>query len=164
MIEFLIYIAIGIAVLWGFHKGFIRQIGSLSALLSAILMCYLFGDVATELAASCMGFNASSSISQEQYWSAVLLGHIVLFVVVWLCVGLASRMLSKIVKAVSLGSIDGVFGAAFMTLKILIAISIILNLWSFIDSENNLIKSGGPATTFTAELGPTLLGIANEKL
>lgn len=164
MIDLLIYIAIGISIFWGFHKGIIQQIGSLSAILSAILMCYLFGDTATGFAATALDYDTSNALTPEQYWSATLLGHIVLFVIVWLSVGIVSRLLSHIVKAASLGSIDGVFGAAFMTLKVLVAISVILNLCIFVDADNELINGGGYATKFTTELWPMLLGIAKENL
>lgn len=164
MIDIIIYVVIGIAIFIGYSMGVIRQIGSIAAIISAFVICYLFGDVASQWAASCMGFNTAETLSLEQYWSASLIGHITLFVIVWLAVGLASRLMKKVVKAVKLGPIDGAFGAAFMTFKIMIAISVILNLWSYIDPNSDLIKSGGPITRFTIEFGPKLLGVVSETL
>lgn len=163
-IDILIYIAIGIAAIVGYRMGIIQQVGSLSALLLALLACYFFGDVATDCAALFMGADSATALPQEEYWGAMLLGHILLFVAVWLSVGIISRLLKKIAKAACLGPIDGLFGATFMTLKILIAISIILNIWAFIAPENDFLNSGSQTTKFTAELCPALLGIVSENL
>ena len=164
MIDIVIYIAIGIAAIVGYRYGVIRQIGSLSALLLAVVACYIFGDAATDFVASFMEAESANALNPEEYWTATMIGHITLFVAVWICIGLASNVISKVAKATCLEPVDGVFGAVFMTLKILIAISVILNIWGFIQPETDFINSSSPVVKFTYELWPKLMGIVHENL
>lgn len=159
MIDLLICVALGIGLYSGYRKGVVRQLGSLVALFAAVLACHLFGDTVAGWAASLMGVSSTDMLAREEYMGAALIGNIVLFVIVWWGAGILTNLLHDLVKAICLGGINSLIGAVLMALKVLVAVSILLNLWLFKNPDSKTINDGGPITQITTGIAPALMGI-----
>lgn len=162
--EIIVTILLVISAVWGFQRGVIVQISSLLAIIVAIVMCHIFGDAATSMAAAMMGGEeavtdpAQSSMSM---FAAKCIGHLSLFLFVWLGVWFVARTLKTMVKAVRLGFLDKLGGALFMLLKCGIVISLFINFMKVASPSGSIATATGPVIDPVANLAPQLLGFLN---
>lgn len=161
MIDLLICIAVGIGLYVGYRRGIVKQIGSLVAILAAVIICHLLGGVATSLVAKLMGGEHPGD-SFTTMLVATVVGHVSLFLIVWCGLGLAVRSLNNLVRAVHLGVISSLAGALVVAFKVVLVASILLNLWLAVEPENKTLESSGPIAQSTIRAGQVLMGYVED--
>lgn len=125
-----------IPLLWaaykGFKKGLIIEVASLVALFLGVWGGAKFSAVS----ASYLGemFNISEQIMP-------LLSFAVTFILIVIAVFFIAKMLQKVVKAVSLSTINKITGSAFGILKFTLIIGIVLNIVNNINREIGFIDN-----------------------
>lgn len=123
----IIIIIIAIAsLIYGWHRGIVKEAMSLLAILLAIVACQVLGSTATSVAAHVMGLNDDSSAAA--HYTASIVGCGVLFVGVWIGAFFLARMLRGAIKAVKLGVLDSLVGSFFCCAKWMLALSLVLNV------------------------------------
>lgn len=154
---FVIIIAIA-SLVYGYHRGIVREVSSLCAILLAIIACQLLGDEATSIAARIFGIDETGS--SMSHYTAAIIGCGALFLIVWLGIWFLARMVSGAVKAVHLGVIDSAAGALFSCAKWMLALSLVLNL-IYIVAPNAAMWGGEPSGPVKGvlEFAPWLLGV-----
>lgn len=162
MIDIIICVAVGLGLYAGYRRGAIVQIGSIAGVVAAIVASRLIGDPASRLVASLFGWAPGST---EAMMIAPFVGHLIIFILAWWAAGLLSGVLRDAIKAIHRGIVDSICGAAVMGLKVLIAASILLNLWVISDDafEHGKKKVGGPVAQTALHIVPDLLGYAGIK-
>ncbi len=125
-ITILILVVLVAALANGFRRGIVSEIGSLCAIVLALLACRVLGATATDVAARIMGVSADAG-SMTAY-SAAIVGHGALFLGVWLLVGMLARLLRGAVRLVFLGWLDRLLGALFCGVKWMLVLSLVLNV------------------------------------
>ena len=117
-----------VALVKGFKNGLIIEFASLAALVLGVLGAIKF-----------------SSLTESwllQHFSSNYIGIIsflVTFVVIVIAVHLIAKVIDKLIKAVALGLINRIFGAAFSLLKYAFILSILLAIFTSFDKTFNLI-------------------------
>lgn len=128
-------IIIIIPLLWagfkGFKKGLIVEVASLVALFFGIWGGVKFSSISANY------LSEMFSISEQLM---PLLSFAVTFIIIVIAVFFIARMIQKLVKAVSLSTINKLTGAAFGILKFTLIISIILTLINNINSEVKFLE------------------------
>lgn len=154
---FIIIVAVA-SLIFGYHRGIVREASSLCAILLAIVACQLLGDTATTIAAKAIGADEGESAAAS--YSASIIGCGSLFILVWLGVYLLARMLRGAVRAVRLGIIDSAAGALFSCGKWMLALSLVLNL-VYLVAPTLPMWGGKPSGIVGAVLGfaPWIFGI-----
>jgi len=160
MVDILICVTVAVGLYSGYNRGVVRQIGSLVAVLAAIVVCQLFGDAAAYVAAKLMGCADGTDAVRHAIASAV--GHIVLFLLVWWGLGIVIRVVHDVVRAVRLGVVNSLFGAVFMGFKVVLVLSVLLNLWAMTDPSSEQLASSGRITKTVADVVPALLGYVSD--
>lgn len=158
MFDIIILVLTGVALIVGYSRGIVRQIGSLVAFVAALVACHLFGDAASRWAASVLSVSDSASGG----FAASVIGNVVLFVIVWGGLGLVARLIHEAVKAVKLGWLNSILGALFMAFKVIIGISLLINIWLVASPDAAIRSEGGVAVKAVTEAGPMLLGIVRD--
>ena len=77
MINLVILIALGVGLYVGYQRGIIRQVGSLTGMLIALLACQVLGDAATSVVASIID---PANITEQ--FAAAIIGNVCLFLIV----------------------------------------------------------------------------------
>ncbi len=129
-------IIIIIPLLWGafkgFKKGLIVEVASLLALFLGIWGGVKFSSISAKYLGEM--FNISEQLMP-------LISFALTLILIIIIVFFIAKMVQKIVKAVSLSTINKIAGAAFGTLKFTLIISIILTLTNNINSEIGFIET-----------------------
>lgn len=156
----IIIVAIG-AIVVGFKRGIICQLGSVVGLVAAIVACRLFGDAV----ASVFTPEAMENTAFGAYVGKIV-GGAIIYIVVYVGVSIVARGLRCITHALQLGLIDRVAGAAMSLLKWGVALSLALNLWLALFPSSATVKSatigGGGLVKGVMELAPALWGVATQ--
>ncbi len=160
MVDILICVAVIVGLYAGYKRGVVRQIGSLAAVLAAIVVCQLFGDAAANVVAKLMG--CADGTDAVRYAVASAIGHIVLFLLVWWGLGIVIRVVHDVIRAVRLGVVNSLLGAVFMAFKVVLVLSLLLNLWAMTDPSSKQLASSGRITKAVADVGPALLGYVSD--
>lgn len=125
-----------IPLLWaafkGFKKGLIIEVASLIALFLGVWGGAKFSSVSA---------NYLSKMFSISVQIMPLLSFAVTFIIIVIIVFFIAKMLQKVVKAVSLSTINKITGAAFGVLKFTLIIGVILNIVNNINSEIGFIDN-----------------------
>lgn len=158
LIDSLIIIVIIVGIVSGGMKGIVKQLTSLIAFVLAILIARAPGDELMEIMHKLIPELGKISYGN---WAADILGHIILFVFVYLTVSLIGALVKTVVKGLHLGIFDRIGGAIFCSFKYLLALSLLLNLWLMVNPKNEVFSSpkiiDGSLYKFTLNLGPKVL-------
>ncbi|MDE5785672.1 MAG: CvpA family protein [Duncaniella sp.] len=132
----LIVIAVAGAVM-GWLNGFIGQIGSLAGIVAGVVACHCKGN---EFAAW-----LGPVISPDAAGSLVTVAgcNIVLFLVVYIAVVIAARLLKTVVKIAFMGPLDHMAGAVFGVFKWWFLAGVFLALWAFVSPESSVATTAG---------------------
>ncbi|MDE6377622.1 MAG: CvpA family protein, partial [Duncaniella sp.] len=125
IIDIIILIVFAVAVIAGFRKGFIVQIGSFAAILTAIIACRLFGAQVTEL----MLAHCEGEPSVWQRYSASAMAYCGVYIIAYYAVVLVARLCRKAVGVLMLGPLDSIGGALLSVFKWFMALSVAANLY-----------------------------------
>lgn len=158
LIDIIILIVFAVAVIVGFRKGFIVQIGSFAAIIVAIIACRLFGAQVSDLILSC--FDETPSVWQR--YSASALAYCGVYIVVYYAIVLIAKACRHAAKALMLGPVDRIGGALLSVFKWFMALSVAANLYIALFPGSNWLASsrlcGGKAATSIVGLAPRVLG------
>lgn len=142
----------------GFRKGIITQIGSLAAIVVAVIVCRVAGSVIVDLILDAHPAWQADSIKR---FSVSVITNCAIYIVVYYAVILFARLLKSVTHAVLLGPIDRIAGAAFTIAKYFLIISLLLNLYIAIFPRTSLLSksriAGGQAVELVIGFAPWLL-------
>lgn len=159
-IDIIILIVFGVGVVTGFFKGAMRQIGSAAGVVLGFIGARLFGT-ATGIAIFGMPTEADPSMSPMM---VKVMGCIVVYLAIWVAVYLVVRLVKGIISAVGLGFLDRLGGSAIMLMKLFLAVSIVLNVWRFVQPQSSVFEQShlmdGRIFIYIMDFFPWLMGIA----
>lgn len=132
VLDWAILIFVTLGAIWGFAKGFIKQLASLVGLIAGLLVARaLYLSVGERLA-------TETGIS-------VTVGQVIAFFLIWLCVPLVvsilASMLTKVIEVIHLSFINRVFGALLGGIKFSLFISLLIYFIEYVDYHDEIIKS-----------------------
>ncbi len=131
IIDIIIIVVVGLGAILGYVKGFVKQLASIAGLVVGLLVAKaLYAPTADKLV-DVMG--GSRTFVQ-----------ILAFVLIWIAVpliftGIAS-LLTRALKAVSLGGVNRLFGLVLGAAKYLLFASLLICVIEFIDTDDKLIE------------------------
>ena len=130
-IDIVILCILGIGLVQGFWKGFIKQLASLLGLVVGLLAAKaLYASLAEKLYTT---VTDSMSVAQG-----------LAFVLIWLAVpigfAIVASLLTKAMEAVALGGINRLLGAGLGLLKCALLVSLLIGIVEFVDSDHKLIE------------------------
>ncbi len=148
-IDILILVVVGVAVIMGFTRGIIGQVGQIAGLIGGIIAARLFGS---RLAAFFAGQEAPSAFDN-------VAGYVVVFLLAYFAVWLVARFIRGTVHAVHLGIIDRLAGAVFKGALWLLMLSIVLNMYIIVTGDDPVLHDPkAPWRSATVKFAPTVLG------
>ena len=130
-IDIIIVALVGLGVIMGLMKGFVRQMASIVGLVAGLLVARaLFGTVAEWLAPA-LG-------------TSVTIAQILAFVLIWVAVPLGfafvASLLTKALDAVHLGWLNCWLGSGLGALKYMILIGLAIHVIEYMDPEDEVIS------------------------
>jgi len=131
VVDLLIAVLLGYALFKGLQKGLIVSVISLIALIAGIYFSFQFS------------FFISEILQQNTQWNpnAIMVSaFFITFLLILVLLFLLGKILTKLVDAVALGFMNKLAGAAFEGLKMILIISVFLNLFQKIN-YNSLFVS-----------------------
>ncbi len=159
-IDIFILIVFVVAVIYGYYKGIIVQMGALGGIIVGILACRLFGDWLAGVFARVSGGSGNIDIS---YINSVL-ANVILFVLGFISAKLVARLVKTVTHAAKLGIIDRLCGMVFCLFEWFLVLSILFNLWTIIHPNPSLVSMShlgdGRAVRVILDLAPTVFGSA----
>ena len=127
-IDIIILAMIGVGVIMGLIKGFVKQMASIVGLIAGLLMARaLFGIVAERLAPV---LGTSTTVAQVLAFIAVPLGF-----------AFVASLLTKALDAVHLGWLNRWLGSGLGALKYMILIGLAIHVIEYIDPNNEMISA-----------------------
>lgn len=118
----------------GYMKGILSQISSICGVVLGLIVCNIFGGVATDIFMAVVPESAKWPAASI---TASAMAHIILFILVFLSVMLASNAIRSMFKSLNVGEIDKAGGVVLCIFKYLIGLSILLNMWHFISPNSD---------------------------
>lgn len=150
-IDLILLAIIAIALITGWMRGLVRQVGTVAGIILGIIVCRVFG---AEIADYFVSRGADhASIARACVYA-------VLFVIVFLSCNLLARLLSSILKAVKLGMLDRAGGAVMRTFLWLLFTSLAINIYMGIcpSDKARFNRADKPWRNITVQIAPKLLG------
>ena len=123
-IDLIIIVVIIYAFIKGFYNGLINEIASFLGLFIGAIVSYTFSDNLSEI------LNSYFEIEPKVL---NILSFILLFIITSLFFTIAGKSLTKLIKFISLGTINRLLGGLFSSLKfiiVLVSISMVINYLS----------------------------------
>lgn len=146
------------AVIYGFWKGVLVQLGTVAGILLGILACRLFGPWLTEVLGGATG---GSNAIDMGYVNSVL-ANVILFILGFLCAKLVARLVKTVTTAVKLSIVDKLLGVIFCLFEWFLVLSILLNVWQVLRPGTDITASStlgkGRAADAVLDLAPAVLG------
>lgn len=148
-IDILIIVVGGAALVMGFAKGIVAQMGQLVGVVAGVAVSRMFGPVVSTVFAGGSETSAATDVA----------GYIVAFVMAYLAVWLIFNLARKTVHGLHLGIVDRAAGGVFKAAEWLLVLSIVLNIWFLIkNDEGELRQSDKPWRGAVIDYAPALLG------
>jgi len=148
-LDILILCVGGGALVMGYMRGIVAQVGQIVAVVAGVVVSRMFGPVLSSLLAAGGDTSAATDIS----------GYIVAFVGAYLAVWLIFRLARRTVHGLHLGVVDRLAGAAFKAAQWLLVLSMVLNVWFLIRGDEGSLRSPDrPWRAAVIDMAPALLG------
>ncbi len=158
-IDIFIIVIVIIGVLRGMQLGAIKQITSFAGLIIALILSRLLGDWMMGILMSV--FPSLREMPAPDVITS-LLGHIIIFAMVYMGIYMLGSMIRSITHALHLGIFDRFAGAIMCTFKYAIILSVVLNLWFVLSPSSSIFSSSrlanGSVLRFTITLAPAIFG------
>lgn len=140
-----------VALITGYIKGFVHQLGTLAGLIGGFLVCRIFGADVADWAV------------QRGAENAGLLRALVyagLFLAVFLGLSLLGRLLGALLSAVKLRFIDRLGGAVFRVLLWMLFTSLVINVYLGVcpNDQSKFENPQKPWRTAVTKMAPAFLG------
>lgn len=160
LIDIILLIIFIVAAVIGFRKGFIAQVGSVAAIIIAIIACRTLGSAATD-----MIMPQSPGDSSMSRIMASVIAYCGIYLVAYYAVILVVKLLKLVTHTLFLGPLDRIGGAIISILKWGLAVSLVLNLYLVLWPDGKLLQTstlaGGRPVEWVVGLAPKALGILN---
>ena len=141
------------AVVIGFCKGFLSQIGQIAGLIVGVIACRTVSPVLIEWLLQ----------NEEPSSFTYAASYIVVFVVAYLVVYLLVRLIRSAVHALKLGVFDRLAGVVFKVLFWQLLLSIAFNVVVFITNDRKPFEDANhPWREVVLDFAPTLLGFVSD--
>ena len=150
-IDLIIIVVIIYAFIKGFYNGLINEIASFLGLFIGAIVSYTVSDNLSEI------LNSYFEIDPKVL---NILSFILLFIITSLCFTIAGKSLTKLIKFISLGTINRLLGGLFSSLKfiiVIVSISMVINYLS----ELLMIEIIPLDQTNNSKVYPVLIDIGN---
>jgi|TARA_Y100000994_G_scaffold223167_1_gene203877 membrane protein required for colicin V production len=150
-IDLIIIVVIIYAFIKGFYNGLINEIASFLGLFIGAIVSYTFSDNLSEI------LNSYFEIDPKVL---NILSFILLFIITAVCFTIAGKSLTKLIKFISLGTINRLLGGLFSSLKfiiVIVSISMVINYLS----ELLMIEIIPLDQTNNSKVYPVLIDIGN---
>lgn len=150
-IDLIIIVVIIYAFIKGFYNGLINEIASFLGLFIGAIVSYTFSDNLSEILDSY--FEIDPKVLN-------ILSFILLFIITAVCFTIAGKSLTKLIKFISLGTINRLLGGLFSSLKfiiVIVSISMVINYLS----ELLMIEIIPLDQTNNSKVYPVLIDIGN---
>ncbi len=105
--DFLVLAILVLSAGLGLWRGVIREVFALAAWVTALVLTFLFGAQAA----------SAIPLAPTPVWFKLLLGHVAVFVLVFIALSVLGYLLTRITHAVGLGFIDRSLGMMFGALR-----------------------------------------------
>jgi membrane protein required for colicin V production len=143
-----ILVVAGLGVLWGLRRGVLRMVTSIVALVAAIYLAATYYPTVRDLALKYLGIRPAV---------AAVIGYVVVFLAVFIVVGMAGNILVRLVQTVNLGWADRLLGGvAGGAIAIAIAGMALMVLTAMLPEDAPLLKQ--------SRLTPQVLSYTDELL
>lgn len=136
--DLFILIPIAAGLIFGFFKGFVREVISLLAVVGAIFVAELFSEKLTPYVAEL--FSLSSKMAKTG-------SYIVLFVGTIFIALMLSKVVERIFSGLHLKWLNSLLGGVFGALKIAIVASVVVNTFDALDSKFQFANPKNKATS-----------------
>ena len=150
-IDLIIIVVIIYAFIKGFYNGLINELASFLGLFIGAIVSYTFSDNLSEILDSY--FEIDPKVLN-------IFIFILLFIITSLCFTIAGKSLTKLIKFISLGTINRLLGGLFSSLKfiiVIVSISMVINYLS----ELLMIEIIPLDQTNNSKVYPVLIDIGN---
>lgn len=150
-IDIILLAIVIIAAVTGAMKGLVLQIGTIAALLAAILVCRFFGGQVV---------TAVVSPHSEHAMLMTVMVYVLLFLTVYIGVFLLAKLLGATLSAVHLRPFDRVAGALLRIATWLILTSIVLNVYFAVcpSDQSRFLSPSKPWRAWVVNIAPELMG------
>ena len=129
-IDLIIAVPLLIGIILGVVRGILKTIGTLVGLILAILLSYFFSESLSH------PFADWFSLTPHQGY---VLAFFVIFVLTLLICVTVAWLLEKLLKSITLGWVNRLFGGLFGLLKYALLLSVLINLVDAVDERFELI-------------------------
>lgn len=150
-IDIILLAIVIIAAVTGAMRGMVMQIGTIAALLAAILVCRFFGASVVHALVS----------PGSEHATALTVGiYVLLFLAVYIGVILLAKLLGATMSAVHLRPFDRVAGALFRIAAWLIVCSVLLNAYFAVcpTDKSRFTSPSKPWRGAVVKIAPALMG------
>lgn len=139
----------------GLFRGLIKEIISLLVIVLGIYLSRMFSGIVATLLVNTLDISIQA---------AQPLAFLMIFVIIAILLSLLAKLLSRVVNVLSLGLLNALAGGFFGGLKILLIMSLFLNLAAALDDKVTIIEPEsieksvfyGPVLKFAPELWDTI--------
>ena len=130
LLDIIILVLIGIGVIQGLMKGFLKQLFAIVGLVAGLLIARsLYNVVAMQL--------------ETIFGTSITIAQIVSFILIWVIVPLlcimVANVLTKALNAICLGWINRLLGGLFGALKVLLLIGLGIYVFEYLDPKGEII-------------------------
>lgn len=157
-IDIILILIFALSAWLGFRKGIITQLGSVAAIVIAIIACRVLGSQISDMILASHPDWAAESIKR---YGVSILANCGIYIVVYYGVVIIARLLRSVTHAVLLGPLDRIAGAAFSVAKYFLLVSILLNLYIVLFPSTTLLSrsrlAGGQAVDLVVGFAPWML-------
>lgn len=156
-LDIILIVVVVVAAMYGYYKGFVRQIGALAGIIAGIICCRVFGaDVTAFL--NDFFLDATSTKDSSRFLNSVV-AQVVLFMLGYFGARWAATLLSSLLKKVKLNTLNRAAGAVFAVVQWLVVLSLALNLWIAIFPSSTIVTdSSSIVDERLINLAPDILG------
>lgn len=131
LLDILILVLLCFAGIHGYIRGFVRQIGSLTGLLLAIIGASYFSRYTETFLVGL--FKWPDYVYHPLAW-------LLTFLAIYLCVWTVAWLLLRMVKFVRLGILDRIGGVLFNMFKYVLVMSVIINIFALVDRDSRMLS------------------------
>ena len=160
-LDILLIVVFVAAVVTGFRRGLIGQIGAVAAVVIGLIGCRLFGDSVSGMFCSFVPASMQGTVMQQFIPTA--LANALIYTVVYYLVKFLAGSLRMVAKLMLMGPLDRALGIVFSLFKWGLGLSVGLNAWMALFPTSNAVRNstlgGGVAVETVMELAPWAWGI-----
>lgn len=131
VIDIVILVILAVAFIYGCVKGLIKSIG---AVVGAVV-----GFVAAKMLSATVQPWLTDLLPKAEAGTLRVVSYIVLFILAWVLCALIFRLIEKLFNAMMLGWVNRLLGGALSTVLTVAVISLLLNVYNYLDKSHTLL-------------------------